>query len=89
MSHILKLLFYILRVSSPERAIFKGLTTLRPNIINELLQECESQKVKRLFAFFMEHFNHPWKNFALKGGTTINLFVRDIDDDMEVIDYGL
>jgi len=44
--------------------IFEGLTTLRPNIINELLQECESQKVKRLFAFFMEYFNHPWKNFV-------------------------
>ena len=75
---------YVLKISSPERAIFEllyliekdgisfdfvseifeGLTTLRPNIINELLQECESQKVKRLFAFFMEYFNHPWKNFV-------------------------
>ena len=44
--------------------IFEGLTTLRPNVINELLQECESKKVKRLFAFFMEHFNHPWKKFV-------------------------
>lgn len=43
--------------------IFEGLTTLRPNIINELLQTCESKKVKRLFAFFMEHYNHTWINF--------------------------
>jgi hypothetical protein len=27
--------------------IFEGLTTLRPNIINELLQEFESKKVKK------------------------------------------
>lgn len=43
--------------------IFEGLTTLRPNIVNELLQTCESKKIKRLFAFFMEFYNHTWTNF--------------------------
>ena len=43
--------------------IFEGLTTLRPNIINKLLVICTSKKVKRLFAFFMEHYNHPWSGF--------------------------
>jgi hypothetical protein len=44
--------------------IFEGLTTLRPNVINELLQETESEKIKRLFVFLMEYFNHPWKSFV-------------------------
>lgn len=43
--------------------IFEGLTTLRPNLINELLTKCESQKILRLFCFFMDFYNHQWKQF--------------------------
>lgn len=75
--------------------IFEGLTTLRPNIINELLQECESKKVKRLFVFFMEYFNHPWNKFIeidnidmgtgkmqiVKGGTLNKKYLITIPKD--------
>ncbi|MDD5156815.1 type IV toxin-antitoxin system AbiEi family antitoxin domain-containing protein [Sulfurimonas sp.] len=44
--------------------IFEGLTTLRPNLINELLAKCESKKVLRLFCFLMDFYNHQWKKFV-------------------------
>lgn len=44
--------------------IFEGLTTLRPNVINQLLEQCNSKKIKRLFLFFMDYYNHPWKSFV-------------------------
>lgn len=44
--------------------IFEGLTTLRPNLINELLSKCESKKILRLFCFFMNFYNHQWKSFV-------------------------
>ena len=44
--------------------IFEGLTTLRPNLINELLSQCESKKTLRLFCFFMDFYNHQWKQFV-------------------------
>lgn len=44
--------------------IFEGLTTLRPNTINQLLEQCDSKKVLRLFCFFMDYYNHQWKNFV-------------------------
>ena len=44
--------------------IFEGLTSLRPNIINQLLEQCDSKKVLRLFCFFMDFYNHQWRNFV-------------------------
>ena len=44
--------------------IYDGLTTLRPNVINQLLEQCDSKKVKRLFLFFMDFYNHQWKSFV-------------------------
>ena len=44
--------------------IFEGLTNLRPNIINELLKSCNNRKVKRVFCFFMDFYNHPWRDFV-------------------------
>ena len=44
--------------------IFEGLTTLRPNVINELIERCDSKKVIRMFCFFMDYYNHQWKNFV-------------------------
>jgi len=51
--------------------IFEGLTTLRPNIVNALLLKCDSKKVKRLFLFFMENYNHQWTNFVNKENVDI------------------
>lgn len=75
--------------------IFEGLTTLRPNIVNKLLQTSESKKVKRLFAFFMEYYNHTWVNFInlekvdfgtgkmqiVKGGTMNKKYLITIPKD--------
>ncbi|MCV6608465.1 MAG: type IV toxin-antitoxin system AbiEi family antitoxin [Campylobacterales bacterium] len=43
--------------------IFENLTTLRPNVLNELLSLCKSKKVKRLFSFFSHFYNHQWSRF--------------------------
>jgi hypothetical protein len=40
--------------------LFEGLTTLRPKVVNTLLQHCRSIKVKRLFLFMAEQFSYPW-----------------------------
>ena len=115
-----------------------GLTTLRLEVVQSLLEECTSVKVKRMFLYLADLSAHPWrselkdaqiklgsgkgvlvpegrldqryltapanprheymssdlpyrdqvslmlpivgreKDFALKGGTAINLFVRDL-----------
>ncbi len=40
--------------------LFEGLTSLRPKIVNTLLQHCRSIKVKRLFLFMADQFSYPW-----------------------------
>lgn len=40
--------------------IMESLTTLRPKLIQQLLEICTSQKVKRLFLYMAEKANHPW-----------------------------
>jgi len=40
--------------------LMEGLTTLRPELVQTLLERCWSVKVKRLFLFFAEKCNHPW-----------------------------
>jgi len=40
--------------------IMEGLTTLRPKLVQQLLESCTSQKVKRLFLYMSEKANHPW-----------------------------
>ncbi len=36
------------------------LTTLRPKVLQQLLEECTSVKAKRLFLYMAEKANHPW-----------------------------
>ena len=38
----------------------EGLTTLRPNLVQELLEKCNSVKTKRLFMYFAEEYHHAW-----------------------------
>jgi hypothetical protein len=46
--------------------IFEGLRTLRPELVQSLLEGCTSVKVKRLFLHFAEKHQHPWlKRVAL------------------------
>jgi hypothetical protein len=40
--------------------IMSGLTTLRPEKVQRLLEACTSIKVKRLFLLLAEECNHPW-----------------------------
>lgn len=40
--------------------IMEGLTTLRPKMVQALLESCTSQKVKRIFLYMSEKANHPW-----------------------------
>ncbi|MBA4136651.1 MAG: hypothetical protein C0518_04975 [Opitutus sp.] len=40
--------------------IFEGLGTLRPNVVQSLLEACASIKVKRLFLHLAEKHAHPW-----------------------------
>ena len=40
--------------------LMEGLTTLRPNLVQELLGKCNSVKAKRLFMYFAEEYNHAW-----------------------------
>ena len=43
--------------------IFSGMVNLRPDLIQKLLEECNSIKVKRLFLFMLKKSNHQWRNF--------------------------
>ena len=42
------------------RLLMGGLTTLRPELVQELLEACRSVKAKRLFLFLAEEANHAW-----------------------------
>ena len=51
--------------------LMEGLSTLRPKQVQELLEECKSIKVKRLFLYFAERAGHSW--FKHIDQTRINL----------------
>lgn len=40
--------------------LMESLTTLRPSVVTELLEECGSFKVKRLFLYMAEKAGHAW-----------------------------
>ena len=40
--------------------IMEGLTSLRPSILQKLLESCTSIKTKRLFLYMADHHNHSW-----------------------------
>ena len=40
--------------------LFEGLTSLRPAVVNTLLQHCRNLKVKRLFLFMAGRVAYPW-----------------------------
>lgn len=43
--------------------VMSGLVNLRPQIIQKLLEECTSVKVKRLFLYMAKKANHQWFQF--------------------------
>lgn len=42
--------------------VFEGLGTLRPSLVQQLLEKCSSVKVKRLFLHLAEKHGHSWFN---------------------------
>lgn len=42
--------------------LMESLTTLRPNLLQRLLEDCNSIKVKRLFLYMAEKTAYPWFN---------------------------
>ncbi|MCD6326674.1 type IV toxin-antitoxin system AbiEi family antitoxin domain-containing protein, partial [bacterium] len=40
--------------------LMEGLTTLRPSVVQDLLVNCRSVKVKRLFLWSAETIGHAW-----------------------------
>jgi len=59
---ILEVLYLVPKEESFEEAalLMEGLTTLRPRLVQSLLEQCHSAKVKRLFMFLAESCNHAW-----------------------------
>lgn len=43
------------------RGLVEGLTTLRPEVLQTLLETCTSVKVKRLFLYLADLAGHPWR----------------------------
>ena len=43
--------------------LMEGLVNLKPKLVQELLQKCNSIQVKRLFLYMAEKANHQWLQF--------------------------
>jgi hypothetical protein len=58
----MEVLYGVPQVDSYEEArlLTEGLTTLRPRLVQALLEHCASVKVKRLFMFLAENCKHAW-----------------------------
>lgn len=57
-----EMLYNIPQTQSFDEAIkiFENLTTLRTDLVQKLLENCNSIKVKRLFLYLAEHSDHFW-----------------------------
>lgn len=43
--------------------LFEGLVSLRPGLLQELLEKCSSVKVKRYFMVYADRHNHSWRSY--------------------------
>ncbi len=59
---VLELLSLVPHEESFEEAglLMEGLNTLRPKLVQTLLENCRSVKVKRLFLYLAEKHSDPW-----------------------------
>ncbi len=63
--------------------ILTGMVNLRPVLLQELLEECKSVKVKRLFLFMAKKANHQWFQF-------LNLSAIDLGSgDRSIVPNGI
>lgn len=58
--------------------ILSGMVNLRPDLIQKLLEECNSIKVKRLFLFMLKKSNHQWRNFLILKNVTLGTGDRSV-----------
>jgi hypothetical protein len=81
---IMEILYCLPKTESPDETkhLMEGLTTLRPDVVSELLRACTSVKVKRTFMVLAEVERHSWlervdatgvdfgsgKRFLIQGG---------------------
>jgi len=58
----LEVLYLVPNKQSFEEAfkLVETLSQLRPNLVQSLLEKCKSIKVKRLFLYLADKFQHPW-----------------------------
>jgi len=66
---IMEVLFLVDKNEAYEHAAFlmEGLKTLRPAVVQELLEKTSSIKVKRLFMHFAQQYDHPWLKYIKVG----------------------
>jgi hypothetical protein len=56
----------------------EGLANLRPNLVQELLEQCTSIKVKRLFLYMASKAQHQWLTFVDQKKINIGIGDRSI-----------
>lgn len=58
----LEILYLVPNKQSYDEAfkLIESLALLRPNLVQPLLEKCKSIKVKRLFLYLADKFQHPW-----------------------------
>lgn len=61
--------------------LMEGLTNLRPQQVNELLEACSSVKVKRLFLYLAKKANHDWVQYLNLPNITLGAGKRSIVKD--------
>ncbi len=77
--------------------LVEGLANLRPRLLKELLLNCRSVKVKRLFFFFADRHNHAWlkrinkdaidlgkgKRMLVRGGKLNSVYQITVPEDLD------
>ena len=58
--------------------LIEGLTSLRPSLLQPLLEGCRSVKVKRLFLYMAEVHNHAWLRHINESGIDLGSGKREI-----------
>ena len=65
--------------------VFEGLGTLRADVVQSLLEQCASVKIKRLFLHLAEKHNHAWfKSLDLSKVSLGNAFVTRMDGNSKL-----
>lgn len=58
--------------------VMEGLANLRPIVVQQLLEQCTSIKVKRLFLYLAERAGHQWLNFVNLSAVDLGNGVRSL-----------